>query len=444
MKEITVIGGGLAGCEAAWQASKRGINVNLFEMRPHKLSPAHKTGGLAELVCSNSLRSDMLHNAAGLLKEEMRLLGSLVMEAAEATKLPAGSALAVDREAFSDYITSKLAGQKNVTIVREEICGIPQRDENRVIVIASGPLTSDSLAAAIAGLVGEEYLYFYDAISPVIDARSIDYNIAFRQSRYSKDDKAYINCPMDEESYHSFVAEILSSEKVKTKDFEKAIFFDGCLPIEEMAARGVETLAHGPMKPVGISDPASGKVFHAVLQLRQEDKNATMYNMVGFQTRLIHSEQKRVFRMIPGLEHAEFMRLGSMHRNTYINSPSHLLASTQLKARPDVLFAGQITGVEGYIESAATGIISGLNASLLVSGGNPVIPPPTTAIGGLLRHITEADSKTFQPMNINFALIPQMEKKAGKKPKRAERREAIGLRAINDLKAWIDENRFSK
>jgi len=444
LKEISVIGGGLAGCEAAWQASKMGAKVTIFEMKPSKFSPAHKTEGLAELVCSNSLRSDVLHNAAGLLKEEMRLFGSIVMEAAEATRVPAGSALAVDRVSFSDYITLKLSQRKNVEIVRKEIDNIPEFDENRVTVIASGPLTSKNLSDAIADLVGEEYFYFYDAVSPVINADSIDFNVAFRQSRYSEEDKAYINCPLNKDQYNSFVAELLSSKKVGTKDFEKALFFEGCMPIEEMASRGRETLAHGPMKPVGISDPETGKRFYAVVQLRQEDKNGSMYNMVGFQTRLIHSEQKRIFRMIPGLEHAEFLRLGSMHRNTYINSPAHLSTTTLLKTRPDILFAGQITGVEGYIESAATGIIAGINASLLAGGKTPVTPPSSTATGGLLKHITESDPKTFQPMNVNFGLIPQTEVKKGRKLKRAERRKSVSLTAINDMKKWIDkELRFN-
>lgn len=436
MKVLKVVGGGLAGCEAAWQAAKRGINVTIFEMKPKKMSPAHKSEGLAELVCSNSLRSNDINNAPGLLKEEMRMLGSILMEAAEKTKVPAGSALAVDREAFSEYITNAVEGHNKINVVREEVPEIPLKNDGAT-VIATGPLTSDDLARSIAELVGEDYLYFYDAISPIIDVDSIDFSIAFKQSRYDRGEADYINCPMDEERYHSFVKELLEAEQVKARGFEREIFFEGCMPVEVMAGRGPETLAHGPMKPVGLKDPATGRMPYAVVQLRQEDKNATMYNMVGFQTRLKYPEQKRVFRMIPGLENARFLRLGSMHRNTYINSPAHLLPTLQLKKSPGLFFAGQITGVEGYIESASMGILAGINAALILNGERPVIPPQTTAMGGLVKHITEADPKRFQPMNINFGLLPSIESVWGKRLKKAERKAAIAGRALKDMSAWI-------
>jgi len=437
LKTVTVVGGGLAGCEAAWQAARRGAKVTLYEMKPKKYSEAHKEEGLAELVCSNSLRSNDPGSAPGLLKAEMRMLGSLLMEAAEAAKVPAGSALAVDREVFSDYVTSAIEGNGNITIVREEITEVPL-DGDAVTVIATGPLTSDSFAQSIGQLIGEDYLYFYDAIAPIVDVDSIDFDIAFRAARYGKGDDDYINCPMDEQTYYGFVEELVNAGQIKTKDFEKEIFFEGCMPIEVMASRGKDTLSFGPMKPVGLEDPGTGKSAFAVIQLRQENKSASMYNIVGFQTRMTYPEQCRVFRMIPGLENAEFLRLGSMHRNTYINSPAHLSATLQMKERPDILFAGQITGVEGYIESAATGILAGINAAKIAEGKPAVSPPEFTGLGGLLKHVTDTDVKHFQPMHINFGLLPPVERVKGKRLKKSEKRAMAAKRAIEIMEEWVN------
>jgi len=437
LKKVIVIGGGLAGCEAAWQAAGRGAKVTLYEMKPKKYSEAHKEKGLAELVCSNSLRSNDPGSAPGLLKEEMRMMASLLMEAAEAAKVPAGSALAVDRKAFSDYVTSAIEGNGNITIVREEITEVPL-DGDAVTVIATGPLTSDSFAQSIGQLIGEDYLYFYDAIAPIVDVDSIDFDIAFRAARYGKGDDDYINCPMDEQTYYGFVEELVNAGQIKTKDFEKEIFFEGCMPIEVMASRGKDTLSFGPMKPVGLEDPGTGKSAFAVIQLRQENKSASMYNIVGFQTRMTYPEQCRVFRMIPGLENAEFLRLGSMHRNTYINSPAHLSATLQMKERPDILFAGQITGVEGYIESAATGILAGINAAKIAEGKPAVSPPEFTGLGGLLKHVTDTDVKHFQPMHINFGLLPPVERVKGKRLKKSEKRAMAAKRAIEIMEEWVN------
>lgn len=438
MKKITIIGGGLAGCEAAWQAAEKGADVTLYDMKPKKLSPAHKSEGLAELVCSNSLRSNDINNAPGVLKEEMRLMGSLIIEAADKTAVPAGSALAVDRELFSEYITARMESHERIHLIREEISTIPD-DESEVVIIASGPLTSEPLSKAIGKLIGEEYLYFYDAISPIIDVTSINFDIAFKQSRYDKGEADYINCPMDEECYNNFIREITEAKQVATKDFEKEKFFEGCMPIEVMAARGPQTLSFGPMKPVGLKDERRDETPYAVVQLRQENMEGSMYNMVGFQTRLVYPEQKRIFRTIPGLENAEFLRLGSMHRNTYINAPLHLNPTLQLKKRPSLFFAGQISGVEGYIESASMGILAGINAALTASNKNLIVPPATTAMGGLVRHITESEPKSFQPMNINFGLLPPVERVKGKKLKKAERKAASAERAIKAMKEWIKE-----
>ncbi len=439
MKELKIIGGGLAGSEAAWYAANRGVNVTLYEMKPVRFSAAHTSEGLGELVCSNSLRSNDAYSAPGLLKEEMRMLNSLIIKAAEATQVPAGSALAVDREAFSDYISSSIEGHGNIEIVREEIVDLPLEDETNITVIATGPLTSDAFAEAIGRLVGEDYLYFYDAIAPTVDVDSINFDIAYRGSRYGKGGDDYINCPMDKETYYDFVDELLKGDKVKVKDFEKEIFFEGCMPIEVMAGRGVDTLSFGPMKPVGLVDPRTGEQAYAVVQLRQENQSASIFNMVGFQTRLTYPEQKRVLRLIPGLERAEFLRLGSMHRNTYINSPTHLLPTLQLKERPSLLFAGQITGVEGYIESAAMGILAGINSSFMAKGESPLIPPPFTAIGALVRHITSSENKSFQPMNINFGLLPKVESAGKKKLKKAERKAIAVERAVAHMEKWSKE-----
>lgn len=439
MKKLTVIGGGLAGCEAAWHAANRGVNVTLFEMKPNKYSPAHEHDGLAELVCSNSLRSNDSGSAPGLLKDEMRMLGSLIIEAADKTQVPAGSALAVDREAFSTYITSAIEGHKNITIVKEEILEVPVESEDHLTIIATGPLTSNDFAKAIGTLVGEEYLYFYDAIAPIIDVDSINFDIAYKGSRYGKGGDDYINCPMDEACYYSFIDELIKGDKIKTKDFEKERFFEGCMPIEVMAKRGKETLSFGPMKPVGLVDPRTEKRAYAVVQLRQENKSATMYNMVGFQTRLTYPEQKRILRMIPGLESATFLRNGSMHRNTYIHSPAHMLPTLQLKKRPSLMFAGQITGVEGYIESAASGILAGINAAYVAKEKNPIILPEATALGSLIKHITNQENDNFQPMNINFGLLPAIERVNGKKIKKADRKALRVSAALSAMERWLEE-----
>ena len=429
---VTVIGGGLAGCEAAWQAAQRGVRVRLFEMKPQVFSEAHHMPGLCELVCSNSLRGDSLENAVGLLKEELRRLKALFMEGAEATKVPAGGALAVDRGLFSEYVTARIENHPLIEVVREEVTRIPAEG---IVVIASGPLTGGALADEIGRLVGT-YLYFYDAIAPIVSADSIDCSKAFRASRYGKGDgDDYLNCPLDEEQYKAFVSELLSSEKVEPKSFEKVVHFEGCMPIEEMASRGPETLRFGPMKPVGLVDPRVGVEPHAVIQLRQENREATMYNLVGFQTKLTWPEQKRVFRTIPGLEEAQFLRLGSMHRNTFINAPQLLLATCQLKSDPRVFFAGQITGVEGYVESASSGFLAGVNAARLARGEALTVPPPETAIGALARHITNTEAAHFQPMNVNYGLFPSLPGRIKKK----EKRGLLAQRGLEELEKWLPE-----
>jgi len=432
---ITVIGGGLAGTEAAWQAASRGVYVTLYEMKPARFSPAHHLPSLAELVCSNSLRGASLENAVGLLKEEMRLAGSLFMEAAIATKVPAGGALAVDREHFSRFITERIEANPLITVVREEITAIPQEG---IVIIASGPLTSEPLALAISDITGP-YLYFYDAIAPIVTESSIDHGTVFRASRYGKGDgDDYLNCPMSREEYDAFVAALLAAEKVPARDFEKLIHFEGCMPVEEMASRGHDTLRFGPMKPVGLTDPRTGKEPHAVVQLRMENREGSMFNLVGFQTKLTYPEQQKVFRMIPGLQDAEFVRLGSMHRNTFINAPGILDPSLRMKTEPRILFAGQITGVEGYVESAATGLLAGVNASVIFLRGPDAplpLPPATTAHGALVSHITNADPRHFQPMNVNYGLFPAMEGRV----KKAERRRLMAERALRDLESWRAE-----
>ncbi|MBE9547371.1 MAG: methylenetetrahydrofolate--tRNA-(uracil(54)-C(5))-methyltransferase (FADH(2)-oxidizing) TrmFO, partial [Proteobacteria bacterium] len=380
-RPITIIGGGLAGCEAAWQLLKRGIDVLLYEMKPESFSPAHKSPLLAELVCSNSLRSNITRNAVGLLKEEMRQTDSLIIEAADATAVPAGKALAVDRTLFSQYIEQKLNGCKGLKIIREEVTEIPG---DSIVIIASGPLTSDSLAKSISEITGCEYLYFYDAISPIIDKDSIDFTKVFRASRYDDGAGDYLNCPLNRDEYERFWKAITEGDEVPLRDFEDFKYFEGCLPIEIIAGRGINTLAFGPMKPVGLTDPKTGEQPYAALQLRQENREGTLFNMVGFQTKLTWPEQKRIFRMIPGLEEAEFARYGSIHRNTFINSPALLKKTLQLRSRPGIFIAGQITGVEGYVESAAMGLIAGINASsLCLKDKDLAIPPKTTALGAL-------------------------------------------------------------
>lgn len=424
MKKVIIIGAGMAGSEAAWQVAQRGIKVDLYEMRPEKSTPAHKTEKFAELVCSNSLRGAGLENAVGLLKEEMRQLNSIIMESADINRVPAGGALAVDREGFSQYITDKVKNHPNVTVINKEIETIPQEDD-AITIIASGPLTSEVLAKSIGELTGQDYFYFYDAAAPLISKESIDMSKAYRASRYGKGTADYINCPMDKEEYEKFWQELTTAELAPIKEFEKAKFFEGCMPVEEMARRGIDTLLYGPLKPVGLEDPKTGKRPYAVVQLRQDNAADSLYNIVGFQTHLKWPEQKRVFGLIPGLENAEFVRYGVMHRNTFINSPELLRPTLQYKDRDDLLFAGQMTGVEGYIESAASGLVAGVNAAYLAKGENPVIFPEQTAHGSMCKYITSAVAKHFQPMNANFGLMPPLEErirdKKLKKQKIAER-----------------------
>ena len=427
MKKIHVIGAGLAGSEAAWQIAKRGVEVVLHEMRPTKKTPAHKTGNFAELVCSNSLRAAGLTNAVGVLKEEMRHLDSVIMAAADAAKIPAGGALAVDRAEFGRLVTDKV--KSVVDFVEEEVTRLDDLDG--IKIIASGPLTSGALAEEIKTLTGGDDFYFYDAAAPIVTLDSINFDKAFKASRYDKGaDDSYINCPMTREEYLNFRAELIAAEKTKPHDFEREIFFEGCLPVEILAARGEDTMRFGNLKPVGLIDPRTGKIPYAVVQLRQDNREATLYNLVGFQTHLTWAEQKRVFRMIPGLEAAEFVRFGVMHRNTYINSPKILLPTFQLKSSPQIFFAGQITGVEGYVESAASGLMAGVNAARLANNLEPIIFPPTTCHGALAHYITTAVAENFQPMNITFGLLAPLEtriKKNLRKEKFAERAlEVIG------------------
>lgn len=426
MDKLQIVGAGLAGAEAAWQAARCGLTVEILEMRPLKMTPAHQTGLAAELVCSNSLRADGLGNAVGLLKEEMRRLGSLIMTCADENRVPAGGALAVDREAFAASITEKLKRHPNITLTIQEVTAVP---ESRPAVIASGPLTSPTLAAAIAELTGEEYLYFYDAAAPIVTAESIDMEKVFRASRYDKGGADYINCPMDEAEYVHFWNELVHAEKYKIHDFEKEQFFEGCMPVEEMASRGADTLLFGPLKPVGLQNPHTGRKPHAVVQLRQDNHAATLYNLVGFQTRLKWPEQKRVFGLIPGLEQAEFVRFGVMHRNTFLNGPRVLDNTYAMKSQPGLFFAGQISGVEGYVESTASGLTVGLNLAAQIKGADPVIFPAETALGSLARFVSNSSVDNFQPMNINFGLFPPLSEKV---PRRF-RKEAISNRSLESL-----------
>ncbi|MDY0212225.1 MAG: methylenetetrahydrofolate--tRNA-(uracil(54)-C(5))-methyltransferase (FADH(2)-oxidizing) TrmFO [Desulfuromonadaceae bacterium] len=429
--ELTIIGAGLAGCEAAWQAAQRGVSVRLQEMKPLRYSPAHELETLAELVCSNSLRGAGMGNAVGCMKEELRRAGALFMQAADATSVPAGGALAVDRTAFSAFITRAIQEHPLIELERTEVLRIP---ETGVVIVATGPLTSDALAEQITQLTSAEDLYFYDAIAPVISVDSIDFTVAWRASRYDKGTADYINCPMNKEQYEMFVAALLAADKVEAHNFENMLHFEGCMPIEEMARRGERTLAFGPLKPVGLPDPRTGREPYAVVQLRQDNRAATHYNIVGFQTKLTYSEQKRIFRTIPALEHAEFTRLGSVHRNTFINSPRCLSPSLQLKEDVRVFFAGQITGVEGYVESAACGFIAGLQASAYVRGETLPLPPETTACGAMLGYLHHSDPQHFQPSNVNYGLFPALEVK---KMKRALRRLAQAQRALETWEEWL-------
>jgi methylenetetrahydrofolate--tRNA-(uracil-5-)-methyltransferase len=441
MNPVHVIGGGLAGSEAAWQLARAGVPVVLHEMRPVRGTEAHVGAGLAELVCSNSFRSDdPQRNAVGLLHEEMRQCGSLILRAADAHKVPAGGALAVDRVGFSEAVEAALAAESLVEIRREEIAGLPPAEWDEVI-IATGPLTSPALAEAIGALTGEESLAFFDAIAPIVHRDTIDFDKAWFQSRYDKEGPGggvadYINCPLEPAEYEAFVAALLAGDKAEFHDWEtRTPYFEGCLPVEVMASRGHDTLRFGPMKPVGLRDPRTGHRPHAVVQLRQDNALGTLYNMVGFQTKLRHGEQRRVFRMIPGLEHAEFARLGGLHRNTFINSPRLLDGRLRLKAMPRLRFAGQITGVEGYVESAAIGLLAGRFAAAARRDSDIAPPPPTTALGALLRHITGgADTASFQPMNVNFGLFPPLSPDPGR---HAERKPIMAQRALADLDAWL-------
>jgi methylenetetrahydrofolate--tRNA-(uracil-5-)-methyltransferase len=441
---IHIIGGGLAGCEAAWQCARLGVPVVLHEMRPVRGTEAHLTDGLAELVCSNSFRSDDFeYNAVGLLHEEMRRCGSLILACGDAHKVPAGGALAVDRGAFSDAVTAAIEAEPLIEVRREEIDGLPPEDWDSVIV-ATGPLTSPALSAAILKVTGEDALAFFDAIAPIVHRDSIDLSRAWFQSRYDKGDgKDYINCPLDKAQYEAFIQALIDGDKTTFHEWEESTpYFEGCLPIEVMAARGPETLRYGPMKPVGLTNPHTGGKAHAVVQLRQDNALGTLYNIVGFQTKLKHGEQTRIFRAIPGLEKAEFARLGGIHRNTFLNSPRVLDAELRLKALPRLRFAGQVTGVEGYIESAAIGLLAGRFAALERLDGARFTPPPaTTAHGALLGHITGgADSETFQPMNVNFGLLPPLVTD-GKRPKGRDRKKAYSTRALADFDAWLGRPR---
>lgn len=433
MAKVTIIGAGLAGSEAAWQVAQAGVDVDLYEMRPVKTTPAHHSSYFAELVCSNSLRAANIENAVGLLKEEMRHLNSLIMEAADKNKVPAGGALAVDREGFSKYITEKITSHPQITIINEEITTIPDVE---VLLIASGPLTSPDFSEEIGRLTGHEYLYFYDAAAPIVVGETLNMNKVFRASRYGKGDDDYLNCPMTKEEYERFWHELTHAETASIKEFEKEIYFEGCMPVEEMASRGVDTLRFGPMKPVGLQHPITGEIPYAVVQLRQDNFAATLFNIVGFQTHLKWPEQKRVFGLIPGLENAEFARYGVMHRNTFINSPKVLRPTMQLSKQENILFAGQITGVEGYVESAASGIVAGINAARLATNKTPIEFPADTGHGALCRYITHADSKNFQPMNINFGLLPPLEQRVkDKKRKNA----LIAERALLSLEKLIEK-----
>jgi methylenetetrahydrofolate--tRNA-(uracil-5-)-methyltransferase len=426
-ERVTVVGGGLAGCEAAWQLARRGLGVDLLEMRPVRCTPAHRTGLLAELVCSNSLRGNALDQAAGLLKEEMRRLDSLVIRVADETRVPAGSALAVDRELFARRITERLGALPHVQIRREEVERLPV---DGVAIVATGPLTADKLAQDVADFVGRDHLYFYDAISPVVEATSIDLDRTFRASRYGRGGEDYLNCPLSSAEYAAFYEALVGAECATPHDFERGIFFEGCLPVEVIAGRGPGTLLFGPMKPVGLVDPRTGQRPFAVVQLRQDDLAATHYSLVGFQTHLKWGEQQRVFRMIPGLEAAEFVRYGMIHRNTYINAPVVLEPTFETRRRPGLFFAGQMSGVEGYVESAASGLVAGIAAARRARGGEPSAFPRETALGALGHHVSRGDPRAYEPTNIAFGLLPAFESRARKK---ARRRQELAQRALAAL-----------
>ncbi|KAF0195844.1 MAG: tRNA:m(5)U-54 methyltransferase [Bacillota bacterium] len=437
MNEVVVIGGGLAGSEAAWQIARQGVKVRLYEMRPLLSTGAHHTDLLGELVCSNSLRAAGVENAVGLLKEEMRRLGSLTMQAAEQTQVPAGGALAVDREEFATYITRQIAEHPLIEVVREELTDIPT---SGIVVVATGPLTSNALATRLKERLGQEYLAFFDAAAPIVTTDSIDLESAFLASRYNKGDAAYVNCPMTEEEYNIFYAELLGAERQELKETDSLVSFEGCMPIETMAERGRETMLFGPLKPVGLTDPRTGKRPFAVVQLRQDNRAGTLYNMVGFQTRLKWGEQKRVFSLIPALGQAEFVRYGVMHRNTFINSRQVLSSTLQWKEEPRVFFAGQLTGVEGYVESAACGLLVGINAGRQSHGLDPLIMPHVTAHGALFHYITEDVGSAFQPMNVTFGLFPPLDNPPRD---RKLRNKAYGERALQELTDFFNKGMLS-
>jgi len=436
---VHVVGGGLAGCEAAWQLAERGHDVTVHEMRPVRRTPAHTTDRLAELVCSNTFKSTELSNAHGLLKAEMRALGSLILRAADEARVPGGSALAVDRDVFARAVHDRIMAHPRIAVSREECLTLPEPG-----IVATGPLTSDALAAAIRARLGVDSLAFYDAIAPIVSHESVDHAVAFRASRYDRetmegagDEGAYLNCPMTREQYDAFLDALTTADQASAHDFDTAPYFEGCMPVEEIARRGRESLRFGPMKPVGLRDPRTGRPPYAVVQLRMEDRGGRMWNLVGFQTRLRYPEQQRVFRTIPGLEQAEFLRFGSIHRNSYVNAPAALAPHLALRDAPATLFAGQITGVEGYTESSATGLLAGINLSRMLHGEAPVLPPPTTMLGALYRYLREADPRHFQPMNANFGLVDELAD-----PGRDKRlkRERIAVRALDALERWREAN----
>jgi len=430
---LTIIGAGLAGSEAAWQAAERGVPVVLYEMRSVTRTAAHKTDNCAELVCSNSLGNNLPHSAPYILKEELRSFNSIVISSGDRNSVPAGSALAVDRDLFSQDITEKISNHPLITLKRQEVVEIPQSGP---VIIATGPLTSPKLSEEISQLIGQEYLYFYDALSPIVDANTINYDTAFFASRYGKGGADYLNCPMNENQYYDFIRELNNAEKVPMASFEKPVYFEGCMPIEVLAERGPKTLAFGPMKPVGLTNPHTGKTAFAVVQLRKENKESSAYNLVGFQTKLTYPEQKRIVRMIPGLEKAEFFRFGAIHRNTFINTPGLLNNELELKSRPGTYFAGQITGVEGYVESASMGLLASLSAVAKIRGKDYVPPPRDTALGALINYLITSNVKNFQPMNINFGLFWVGEMKIRDKK---ERNQKIALKALEQIQEWRQE-----
>src|SRR5687767_9993589 len=439
MNKVNVIGGGFAGVEAAWQAARAGAHVRLFEMRPVKETPAHRTDKLAEIVCSNSLKSDEVGSAPYLLKEELRRAGSLVMEVATATRVPAGAALAVDRHKFAELITERIQSNPNIELVREEVTHI---DDHEISIIATGPLSSDALTTEIMKLTGSDQLYFYDAIAPIVAADSVDQSIAFRAARYGKGGDDYLNCPFDREQYQRFYEALIEAKSVPLQRFEETRWFESCLPIEELARRGVDTPRFGPMKPVGLIDPRTGREPYAAVQLRQENLMADAYSLVGFQNHLRYGEQARIMRLIPGMERAEFLQFGQIHRNTYICSPRVLRPTLQMRDRPDVFFAGQITGVEGYVESVAMGWLAGVNAGRLASGESLVEAPPRSAIGALARYVANAEAKNFQPVNITFALLQPLDEQDRRRFRRKRDRHQFQVElALREWNAWLQETK---